>query len=244
MRTNRIYHGDALELFRKLQDGTVDLVVTDPPFAIEFTPRRTNYNRTQSRVLTGYMEIPAERYYEFTLQWMAHAHRVLKDTGSMYVFSGWTNLRDVLNAVHETGFHVVNHLIWKYQFGVFTKKKYVTSHYHILFCVKDARRYKFNKVMHYPEDVWCIKREYWSGRLKTPTKLPLRLVARILRFSSDEGDVVLDPFIGSGTVAVAAKLLNRRYIGFEVVEEYCRFARRRLRECENEKSLLEDADGK
>ena len=159
---------------------------------------------------------------------MKEAQRVLKKTGSMYVFSGWSNLKDILNAIDDVGFFTVNHLIWKYQFGVFTKRKFVTSHYHILFVVRDKRNYKFNKVEHYPEDVWEIKREYWKGKLKTPTKLPLEIVSRILKFSSDESDVVLDPFAGAGTVLLAAKMLKRHFLGFEIVKEYCKLARERL----------------
>ncbi len=178
--------------------------------------------------MEGYNEIPQEEYYEFTKSWMKESYRILKDTGSMYVFSGWTNLKDILNALDEVGFITINHIIWKYQFGVFTRRRFVTSHYHILFVVKDERKYKFNKVEHYPEDVWVINREYWTGKIKTPTKLPLELVKKILLFSSDKGDIVLDPFMGSGTVAVAAKILGRHYLGFEIVEDYCELARDRL----------------
>jgi len=71
----------------------------------------------------------------------------------MFVFSGWTNLKDILNALDEVGFITINHIIWKYQFGVLTKRKFVTSHYHILFVAKDEEKYKFNKIEHYPEDV-------------------------------------------------------------------------------------------
>jgi site-specific DNA-methyltransferase (adenine-specific) len=223
-----LYLGDSLALLGELPDGAVDLVVTDPPFAIDFRAARNNYNRTGSRVIGGYREIPPEEYPEFTRSWLAHAHRILSPTGSLYVFSGWTRLKDVLQALDDTGFSVVNHLIWKYQFGVFTKRKYVTSHYHILFAVKDPKRYTFNKVEHYPEDVWVINREYWTGRQKTPTKLPLEIVRRILRFSSNPGDIVLDPFIGSGTVAVAAREMGRHYLGFEIVEEYFEMAKARV----------------
>ncbi len=231
---NEIYLGDSLVLMKDIPDGSIDLIVTDPPFAIDFKAKRSNYNRSQDRVLEGYNEIPKERYYEFTLRWMREAHRILKDTGSMYVFSGWTNLKDILNAIDEVGFITINHIIWKYQFGVFTRRKFVTSHYHILFVVKDEKRYKFNKIEHYPEDVWIIKREYWKGKVKTPTKLPLEIVKKIILYSSDEGDVVFDPFLGSGTVAVAAKLLNRRFLGFEIVPEYYEFARERIARTERE----------
>ncbi len=225
---DNIYCGDALKLMKDISSNCIDLIVTDPPFAIEFKARRNNYNRTQERVLEGYNEIPKDKYYEFTVSWMKEAYRILKNSGSMYVFSGWTNLRDILNAIVEAGFITINHLIWKYQFGVFTKRKYVTSHYHILFVVKDEKKYKFNKIEHYPEDVWIINREYWHGKVKTPTKLPVELVKKILLFSSDEGDLVFDPFIGSGTVAVVAKMLGRHYLGFEIVPQYYEFAKDRL----------------
>ena len=225
---DEIYCEDALQLMKDIPSEIIDLIVTDPPFAIDFKAKRNNYNRTQERVLEGYNEIPKEQYHEFTVNWMKEAYRILKKTGSMYVFSGWTNLKDILNAIDDVGFITINHLIWKYQFGVFTKRKYVTSHYHILFVVKDEKKYKFNKIEHYPEDVWIINREYWTGKIKTPTKLPVELVKKILLFSSDEGDIVFDPFLGSGMVAVVAKMLRRHYLGFEIVPEYCEFAKERL----------------
>jgi site-specific DNA-methyltransferase (adenine-specific) len=223
-----IHCGDALSLFSGIESGSVDLIVTDPPFAIDFTARRGNYNRNGDRVMEGYREVPSGEYAAFTRAWIGEARRVLADSGSMYIFSGWNNLKDILNAVDDAGLATVNHIIWKYQFGVFTKKKYVTSHYHILFVVKDPKNYTFNKVEHYPEDVWVINREYWTGKVKTPTKLPIKLVRKILAFSSNPRDLVLDPFLGSGTVAVAAKEMGRRYLGFEIVSDYVAFAQERL----------------
>jgi site-specific DNA-methyltransferase (adenine-specific) len=162
----------------------------------------------------------------------------------MYVFSGWNNLKDLLVALDEIGFVTVNHLIWKYQFGVVTKRKFVTSHYHCLYVCKEEQKRKFYPSARYPqeatsetgrslryqdlEDVWVIQREYWNGDVKTPTKLPAELIRKILAYSSQEGDVVLDPFLGSGQVAVVSHTLRRQYIGFEIVEEYYRFAQRRL----------------
>jgi site-specific DNA-methyltransferase (adenine-specific) len=223
-----LYVGDALDLLPQVPDGSVDLIVTDPPFAIDFKAQRLNYNRIGSNVLEGYQEIPEAEYGEFTKRWIAEAERVLSPTGSMYIFSGWNRLRDILEGIDDAGLTTVNHLIWKYQFGVFTKKKYVTSHYHILFVVKDLKRYTFNKIDHYPEDVWVINREYWKGRKKTPTKLPSELVKKILSYSSNPGDLVLDPFLGSGTVAVVSRQEGRHFLGFEVVPEYCAFAQAAL----------------
>lgn len=220
-----ICEGDALALMPQIPDGAIDLIVTDPPFAIDFKAHRLNYNRKGGNVLEGYREVPEEEYGAFTRQWVREAARILAPEGSMYVFSGWNRLRDILEGIDDAGLTTVNHLIWKYQFGVFTKKKYVTSHYHILFVAKDPKRYTFNKLDHYPEDVWVINREYWKGKKKTPTKLPRELVRKILRYSSNPGDLVFDPFLGSGTVAVVARQEGRHFLGFELVPDYCAFAR-------------------
>lgn len=241
---NKIYNMDCIKGMKLIPPNSIDLVITDPPFAIEFKAKRSNYNRIFSRVLEGYNEIPKERYYDFTVKWMKEVYRVLKDSGSMYVFSGWNNLKDILMAIDDVGFITVNHIIWKYQFGVVTKRKYVTSHYHCLYVCKNDKKRKFfpyarfgknekdknGRSLHYrdKEDVWEIKREYWTGDKKTPTKLPAELIKKILEYSSEEKDIVLDPFLGSGQVAVVSKMLRRRYIGFEIVEEYYEFAKERL----------------
>ncbi|MFH1586321.1 MAG: site-specific DNA-methyltransferase, partial [Candidatus Diapherotrites archaeon] len=198
---NKIHKGDSLKLLKELPSNSADLILTDPPFAIEFKAKRANYNRTAGNVIEGYNDISQEKYAEFSLDWISESFRILKETGSMYVFSGWTNLKDILNAVDEAGFKTLNHLIWKYQFGVFTKKKFVTSHYHVLLLVKNLKKYQFTKMDHYPEDVLVVNREYWKGEKKTPTKLPLALVKKLIQYSSKEGDLVLDPFMGSGTTA-------------------------------------------
>ncbi|MCM8779549.1 MAG: site-specific DNA-methyltransferase [Candidatus Omnitrophica bacterium] len=242
---NKIFCMDCVEGMKEhLPDNSIDLVITDPPFAIEFKAKRSNYNRTQSRVLEGYNEISKEKYYKFTLNWMKEIHRVLKDSGSMYVFSGWNNLKDILNALDALNFITINHIIWKYQFGVVTSKKFVTSHYHCLYvCKNDEKRKCFTasrydtksrtpdgRSLHYmdKEDVWVINREYWNGDKKTPTKLPAEIIKKILMYSSEEGDVVLDPFLGSGQVAVVSRMLKRQYVGFEIVKEYFEFVKERL----------------
>ena len=244
LEVNKIYNVDCIEGLKYIPNATIDLVITDPPFAIDFKARRNNYHRIASRVIEGYNEIPKEEYYDFTLKWMKEIYRVLKDSGSMYVFSGWNNLKDILIAIDELEFITVNHIIWKYQFGVVTKRKFVTSHYHCLYVCKDDEKRKFfpysrygkeeddkdGRSLHYKdkEDVWIIKREYWTGDQKTPTKLPFELIEKILMYSSEEGDIVLDPFLGSGQVAMVSKMLNRQYIGFEIVKEYYEFAKERL----------------
>ena len=228
----------------ELPPKIIDLIITDPPFAINFKASKANYNRTASRVIKGYNEIKPEDYYDFTYSWMAEAFRILKESGSMYVFSGWNNLKDILKALDEVGFVTVNHIIWKYQFGVVTRKKFVTSHYHCLYVCKNPKKRKFypfsrfkktsktkeGRSLHYKdkEDVWDIKREYWTGDEKTPTKLPAELIEKILQYSSKKNDIVLDPFLGSGQVAVISKKMGRKYLGYEIVKKYYNFAKKRL----------------
>ena len=241
---NKIYNTDCITGMQEIPKNKFDLVITDPPFAINFKATKANYNRTASRVIQGYNEILPENYYDFSFNWMSEAFRILKESGSMYVFSGWNNLKDVLSALDDVGFTTVNHIIWKYQFGVVTKKKYVTSHYHCLYVCKNDKKKKFypfsrfkkdsktdnGRSLHYKdkEDVWEIKREYWTGKEKTPTKLPADLIKKILLYSSRKNDLVLDPFLGSGQVAVVSKMLGREYYGFEIVKEYYNFAKKRL----------------
>ena len=228
----------------KLRAESVDLVITDPPFAIDFKATKHNYNRTRNRVLSGYNEVTGLEYQDFTIAWLSEATRLLKDSGSMYIFSGWNHLKELLVAIDECCLTTVNHLIWKYQFGVVTKRKYVSSHYHCLFvCKDDSQRVfypysRFDKEEKTPsggsahyrdkEDVWTIPREYWRGAKKTPTKLPSALIEKMLDYSSVEGDLVMDPFLGSGQVAMVSKLRGRHYLGFEIVPEYFEFAQKRI----------------
>jgi site-specific DNA-methyltransferase (adenine-specific) len=241
---NKIYHGDCTEGMAKISSQSVDLVITDPPFGIDFKAKRENYNRKGSRVLDGYNEIHENDYLTFTENWMSEVKRVLKDSGSMFVFSGWNNLKDILITLDKLDFITVNHLVWKYQFGVVTSRKFVTSHYHCLYVCLDDKKRKFFPYSRFDkedkkhnggslsyqdrEDVWVINREYWNGDIKTPTKLPAEIIKKILAYSSEKGDIVLDPFLGSGQVAVVSKMEGRQYVGFEIVKEYYDFISERL----------------
>ena len=109
---------------------------------------------------------------------------------------------------------------------------------------KDEKKHKFfpysrfqkgdktpdGQSLHYKdkEDVWIINREYWTGDDKTPTKLPAEIIKKILKYSSEKTDLVFDPFLGSGQVAVVSKMLGRKYLGFEIVKQYYNFALKRL----------------
>jgi len=244
MPSCRIFNDDCVEGMKLFPAESIDLVITDPPFGINLVPHHSAYNRTQSHVMEGYEEIKACQYLDFSRRWLTEVYRLLKDSGSVFIFSGWTNLKDILVAVDDVGFTIINHIIWKYQFGVVCKRKFISSHYHCLFlCKNDKKRKFFNSARFNKndktetggsaryrdlEDVWIIKREYWRGDKKTPNKLPTEIIEKILAYTSELDDLVMDPFLGSGQVAVISKRMGRRYLGFEIVPEYYAFAKERL----------------
>ena len=230
---NTFYNCDCISgAAEYLPDNSVDLIITDPPYGIHGDRLHKHYNRNEDYVAEGYVEVPKARYREFSVQWIREAERVLRPGGSMYIVSGYTNLSDILAALEGTSLAEVNHIIWKYSFGVFTRQKYVSSHYHILFYAKPGKKRTFNLESRYGlsekngdgrsfnnadrEDVWIINREYKPGRLKNKNELPLQLLIKMIQYSSDENDVIADFFLGGFSTAKAAIGLKRKITGFEI----------------------------
>lgn len=227
----RIYNTDCISGSKQyLTDEEVDIVLCDPPFGIQESTFDKHYNRKEENVIDGYVEAPPD-YKSFTMAWMSEAMRVLKPTGSMYVVSGWTNLKFVLEAIDEVGFHTINHLIWKFNFGVFCSRKYVSSHYHILYLKKTPKdKVTFNTHCRFTserdasgsplyrdmEDVWTINKEYQPGKVKNKNKLPDKLVEKMIAYSSNPGDIVADFFLGNFTTAFVALKMGRVPVGFEI----------------------------
>jgi len=216
-----------------LAANSIDLIITDPPYGIHGETFDQNYNRNSDLVIEGYVEVPAEEYDQFSREWILEAERVLKPGGSMYIISGYTNLRHILNALARSSLNEINHIIWKFNFGLWTTQKYVSSHYHILYYVKPGAKPKFNTYSRYHEketddfgktklnykdreDVWNISREYKPGEVKNQNQLPTDLLIKMLQYSSDPGDIVLDMFLGSFSTAKVAIGMNRKATGFEL----------------------------
>ena len=218
-----------------LGDASVDLIVTDPPYGIEGDRLHRHYNRDEHFVDDGYVEVDAREYGAFSRAWIAQAERLLRPGGQLYVISGYTNLYDVLGALRETRLREINHIIWKYNFGVYTSSKFVSSHYHILYYAKPGGKRTFNLQARFAldetaegggsrnyrdrEDVWIINREYKPGQRKNKNELPKALLEKMIAYSSDEGDLVCDFFLGGGSTAAVAIGMNRRFIGFEISKQ-------------------------
>lgn len=236
-----IYNEDCIAgALSHLADSSVDLIITDPPYGIDGDLLHRHYNRDERFVVDGYIEVDREKYGEFSRAWIAQAERVLRPGGQIYIVSGYTNLYDVLGALRGTTLQEINHIIWKFNFGVYTSKKFVSSHYHVLYFAKPGPNRTFNLQARYPldasekeggslnyrdrEDVWVINREYKPGRSKNKNELPYALLKKMLAYSSSEGDLVCDFFAGGGSTGVVAVSMNRRFVGFERSAAACKAA--------------------
>ncbi|MHA1143686.1 MAG: DNA-methyltransferase [Candidatus Helarchaeota archaeon] len=223
--------GDIMDLLPKYKEK-FHLMIADPPFGLEFDKSSHEYGASDYILYDD--KFTADEYEIFSYKWISRCFDALTPDGSLYVISGWTRIGEILNAVKKTNFTLLNHIIWHFSWGVFTKKKYVTSHYHILFLVKDKKNYKFypqysnpntkRKGEKYENDVW-----YWPkynrgndpDRIKGhPCQLPIVMLEKIIKISSDPCDWVGDIFSGSGGTILACRRLGRNVIGFEINKEY------------------------
>lgn len=229
----RLYNEDCITGAKKhILNKSVDLIICDPPFGINEGKFKSQYNRKSENIISGYCEAPND-YFEFSKNWIGEAKRILRDDGSMYIISGWSELRHILNAIECHQLSVINHLIWKYNFGLYTQRKYVSSHYHIIFLKKSEKsNYYFNPSCRFSrgertitdgsiqyqdlEDVWTIRKEFQRGRIKNINKLPDELVKKMIQYSSAPGHTVCDLFMGNFTTAKVAISLNRNVVGFEI----------------------------
>ena len=237
------------DIFKTLPEweGAFDLMIADPPFNIGFDKASHEYGSKEYKLYQDSMS--GDDYLEFSRGWIELCHRSLSARGSLYIVSGWTNLVHILQAVGTSPFHLLNHIIWRYTWGVYTKRRFVTSHYHVLLLVKDPKDYTFNRLERYQEDVWDEEaeegeldgrpegEERWEegdvwffpeynrgndpDRIKGhPCQLPVKLLRKMILTSTDEGDNVGDVFSGSGGTMLAARQTGRRVVGFEVDADY------------------------
>jgi site-specific DNA-methyltransferase (adenine-specific) len=242
-----IIWSDAIEVLSKeVKDNSIDLIFVDPPYNIG-----KNFNGTRDKWISD------EAYLKWSYQWLDLCITKLKSNGSIYVMTSTQSMPyfDIYLRKHLT---ILSRIVWYYDSSGVQAKKYYGSLYEpILFCVKDKNNYTFNsedilvtaktgavrKLIDYrksiptvynskkvPGNVWYIPRvRYRMPEYENhPTQKPEALLERIIRASSNEGDVVLDPFAGTFTTCTVAKRLNRRSIGIEIQEEYVKIGLRRL----------------
>ena len=236
-----VKQADCFDFLKEIPDASVDLILTDPPFGLnEKDFDQKYYNRFDKKVLKGYQEAPEELNYEdWVYSWVKEFDRILKPNGSVLIVSGWTNEADIQYAMRRTQkFKLINHLIWHYNFGVYTKTKFVSSHYHILYYSKTKGKPYFNKNAYHNEDhkndkggskvyddlqdVIKINKEYKPGQEKNSNALPLKLVEKLIKHTTKIDDVVLDIFSGEFTTQFAALKLKRIAWGCEINQNSCK----------------------
>ena len=252
---NKIVCGDCIEILNKVREPFADLIFADPPFNIGY-----KYDKY-------YDKVKSKNYIAWTREWMTVCRNVLKPHGSFYIAIGDEYAAHVRIIGEELGLAMRNWIIWHYTFGQQTKEKFARSHTHIFYFVGDKKNFTFNdyavrvpsdRQLIYddkranskgkmPNDVWdqysrvCgtfKEREGWH-----PCQMPENLLARIISVSSRSGDVVLDPFSGSGTTTAAAYQLGRKYVGIDISESYVDNAMKRLAELKTRRDTAKNLSG-
>ena len=209
MAANQMIHGDCIEVMRGMPDASVDLIVTDPPYLVNYRPRdgRTYSNDDNDKWLK-----PA----------YAEMHRVLKPDAYAVSFYGWGQADKFMDAWREAGFRPVSHLVFVKDYS--SKDGHTRGHHETAYLLAKGSP---SRPENAPSDVLESK---YTGNPLHPTQKPVTSLTPLIEAYSKPGDVVLDPFAGSGTTAVAARQLGRQYIAIEKDPVYFEAASRRLAE--------------
>lgn len=210
--------GDCVKLMQELDDACIDLVVTSPPYNFG------GFNRNGiSSCYGNYQDNLSEsEYKEWTKIYFSEIYRILKPTGTFYlnIKGQWKeyNYNHPFWITEISNFKLLNVIIWNFPSGADVAKiKWYPRHEYIFMFIK-TNEYYFNGKCAKIGDVWKINHVlHKSGeRTKHPAQYPVKLIERIIKSSTKEGDIVLDPFLGSGTTLEACRKTNRNCIGFEI----------------------------
>ncbi len=248
VQRNSIVQGDCLDILRRVPDCSVDLVFADPPYNLQLGGGLT---RPDQSVVDGvddaWDQFPSFDAYDlFTHQWLEECRRVLKDDGAIWVIGSYHNIFRVGTILQDQGFWLQNDVIWikSNPMPNFKGTRFQNAHETLIWAAKSkASRVTFNydALKAFNEDKqmrsdWLIpictgaeRLKDHNGRKAHPTQKPEALLTRVLLATTRPGDLVLDPFCGTGTTAAVAKRLGRDYIGIERDEGYVRLSRLRLK---------------
>lgn len=229
---NQIICGDCLEVMKDWPDGCVDLVLTDPPYGVDYDGGSMNESKREKLA----NDADAGIYSKF----LPLMFRLMKNGASGYVFYATSCSHEVYPAISET-FGIYQQLVW-FKTNATFGSPFARYHfdYEPFIYVRKGAPSKWNGGTT-ERAVWHLSRE--PANIHHPTQKPTRLMLRAIQNSSDVGDLILDPFCGSGTTCVAAKMLGRRYIGIDISEEYCQIARQRLEAVETGVPVQEQRAG-
>ncbi len=246
IRSDYLPHGDTVEIMRTLPDGCANVIIADPPYNIGKDFGAGTFLKDH------------ETWMDWTRTWLTEARRLLHAEGNIFVYAIHHNACYVQCLLYETGLVYRRQIIWFYENGWSRYKlgpachyepllwfaKSPNSTYHTIrepYKSKERLKHKITKNgkvwTPHPEgrqagDVWHIPtlagRRFAGERVAHPTQKPLAISQRLVKYFSNPGDLVLVPFVGSGSECVAAVQLSRAYIGAEINEDYLRLARERI----------------
>jgi site-specific DNA-methyltransferase (adenine-specific)/modification methylase len=254
---NKNYEGDCIKIMPQLEASSINLILTDPPY----NASRGGINLPENKTGGAYFKVNEDwdkfddkTYLQFTNDWIREADKLLCDGGSIMVCCSLHNLGEIIMTLKNINYKFLNLITWEKPNAMpnITKRMLTHSTEFIAWFVKgkgwtfnydEMKKYNFGKQL---RDVWrfpaCqgperLKGE--SGRSAHPTQKPLKLFERLIELASNQGDIVLDPFMGSGTTAIVSEKLGRNWIGIDSNPEYIELANKRIKEFTNQKKLHE-----
>ncbi|MBU1202105.1 MAG: site-specific DNA-methyltransferase [Nanoarchaeota archaeon] len=242
----KLLEGDCLKILPQLEEESVTTIFADPPYNLSNggisckAGKMVSVNKADWDKSNGF-----EKDFEFTYNWLKECKRVLKPNGTIWISGTPHNIYQVGYALQKLGFQILNEISWFKPNAPpnLSCRYFAHSHETILWAKKDKNaKHKFNyKEMKEWNDkispsgkqmrsVWHIPLTSISEKTngKHPTQKPIEVLKRVILSSSDKGDLVLDPFNGSGTTGVVAKQYNRKYIGIDKEQEYLILTKKRL----------------
>jgi modification methylase len=238
--------GDCVDVMARLPADSVDLIFADPPYNLQLGGELHRPDNSHVDAVTEAWDKFADfaTYDRFSRAWLEAARRLLRPDGTLWVIGSYHNIYRVGTLLQDLGFWILNDIVWRKTNPMpnFRGRRFTNAHETLLWCAKSRdSRYTFNyhamKALN--DDVqmrsdWLLPICGGSERLKRegkkahPTQKPEALLHRVLLAATKPGDLVLDPFFGSGTTGAVAKRLNRRFIGIEREKDYVRLARDRV----------------
>ena len=230
----KLLHGDALLLLKKIKPKSIDMIFADPPYFLSGDGITCNAGKMVS-VKKGDWDkkISIKEKHNFNKKWIRACKRVLKDDGTIWISGTMHNIYSIGMALEEEGFKIINNITWHKLNPPpnISCRAFVHSTETILWAKKDIKKakHKFNYKLMKELNGGKQAKDVWESSLtkptekkcgKHPTQKPMAILEKLILASTDEGDLILDPFNGSGTTGIVANKLKRKYIGIDLEKEY------------------------